>query len=69
MCLAIPGKIIKIDNNKATIEYAGEQRQAIVQDIEVKEGDFVLVQQGFVMQKVDEKEAMESINAWNKLLE
>ena len=68
MCLAIPGKIIKIDGSKAMVQYAQEQREAIIHDISIKEGDYVLVQQGLVVQKVSLKEAKESISAWNALM-
>ena len=68
MCLAIPGKVLKIEDNKAIIDYFKEQREAIIHDDSIKEGDYVLVQQGLVVQKVSEKEALESISAWKNLL-
>lgn len=68
MCLAIPGKIEKIDGMKAVINYGKQKRVATVtKDIPVKVGDFVLVQMGCVVQKLSRKEAESSIKAWNGL--
>lgn len=65
MCLAIPGKIKKIEGLKATIEYPGETRIAFLgKDVEVREGDFVMVQMGAVIKKVSEREAKISWKAW-----
>lgn len=69
MCLAIPGKVIRLERGTVIIDYSGEQREAIFQDIELKKGDYVLVQQGIVIQKVSDEEALESISAWKSLLD
>ena len=69
MCLAIPGKVIRLEKDMAIVDYSGEQREAIFQGITLKKGDYVLVQQGIVIQKVSEKEALESISAWKSLLD
>jgi hydrogenase assembly chaperone HypC/HupF len=52
MCLAIPGKIISIQDGIATVDYGSEKRQAriIVGDYAI--GDFVLVQAKLVVDKV-----------------
>ena len=69
MCLAIPGKVIRLEKDMAIVDYSGEQREAIFQGITLKKGDYVLVQQGIVIQKVSEEEALESISAWKSLLD
>ena len=63
MCLAIPSKIVQIENNIATIDVDGIQRQAsllLMEDAEI--GDYVIVHAGFVIQKIDESAALESLN-------
>jgi len=56
MCLAIPGKIIKIEDSTATIEYNKElQREANCSLIKCNVGDYVIVQAGFVVEVVNEK--------------
>jgi len=58
MCLTIPGKIIQIDNDIATLDYGSEKREAkIIQGVEeFKVGDHVLVQAKVVVEKVSEEQ-------------
>jgi hydrogenase assembly chaperone HypC/HupF len=67
MCLAIPGKVVSVKGNNVTVEYGSERRQASAM-IDVSEGEYVLVTGNMVIQKVPEKEALESLKAWEKLL-
>jgi hydrogenase expression/formation protein HypC len=63
MCLAIPSKIIKIQNNMATIDVEGVQREAsllLIEDARV--GDYVIVHAGFAIQKLDEAAARETLD-------
>jgi hydrogenase expression/formation protein HypC len=64
MCLAIPGKIIKIEGDQATIEYPGEQRTATIVEGEFNVGDYVFVSAKIVVQKIPEEEALESLKGW-----
>ena len=62
MCLAIPSKIVKIDNGVGTIDVDGVQRTTsllLVEDAAV--GDYVIVHAGFALHKIDEADAMESL--------
>ena len=62
MCLAIPCKIIEINNSMAVIDVAGVKGEASLLLIEdPKIGEYVIVHAGFAIQKIDEKEAMESL--------
>ena len=65
MCLAIPGKIVKINKDTATIDYSGEKRIANISLIDCKIGDYVIVQQKFAIQKVKEKDAIEALKIFN----
>ena len=56
MCLAIPGKIVKIDGDVATIDYGSEHRVAKIVEGQYKEGDFVIVQAKIVIEKVPEEQ-------------
>lgn len=69
MCLAVPGKVIKIDGRKATVQYTGEARFAMVADIVPVVGDMVMVQMGVIMKKLSNDEAESSIKAWNEVEE
>lgn len=63
MCLAIPSKITKIENNMATIDVEGVQREAsllLLEDVRV--GDYVIVHAGFAISKLDEAAARETLD-------
>lgn len=63
MCLAIPSKIVHIDNEMATIDVDGIQRAAsllLIEDARV--GDYVIVHAGFAIHKIDEAAAMETLD-------
>jgi hydrogenase expression/formation protein HypC len=62
MCLAIPSKIVKIENNMATIDVDGVRREASLLMIEnPKIGDYVIVHAGFAINKINEEDALESL--------
>ena len=62
MCLAIPSKITRIENEMATIDVDGVQRSAslmLLEDAAV--GDYVIVHAGFAIKKLDADAAQETI--------
>ena len=63
MCLAIPSKIVQIDdNNMAVIDVDGVRRQASLLLLEeAGVGDWVIVHAGFAIQKLDEAAALETL--------
>ncbi|WP_345976955.1 HypC/HybG/HupF family hydrogenase formation chaperone [Sulfurimonas sp. HSL3-7] len=74
MCLSIPSKVVKIDkeNNTAVVDTMGVTRKAGLELIEegtVEVGDYVLIHIGFVMNKIDEEDALESLKVYNEILE
>ena len=74
MCLSIPSKIIKIDKeaNIATVDTMGVQREAgldLMQEDDIKIGDYVLLHIGFVMNKIDEKDALLSLKTYKEIIE
>jgi hydrogenase expression/formation protein HypC len=73
MCLSIPSKIVEISEDKTmcTVDTMGVQREAnlmMMGDGEVSVGDFVLLHIGFVMNKIDEEEALKSIETYKEIL-
>ncbi|WP_121014137.1 HypC/HybG/HupF family hydrogenase formation chaperone [Helicobacter pylori] len=70
MCLAIPYKVIAINDNVAILETLGVQREASLDLMgeSVKVGDYVLLHIGYVMSKIDEKEALESIELYQEMI-
>jgi len=74
MCLSIPSKVVKIDkeSNVATVDTMGVKRDAsldLMEEDSVKLGDYVLLHIGFIMNKIDETEALESIDLYKEIIE
>jgi hydrogenase expression/formation protein HypC len=62
MCLAIPSKIVKIEDNMGVIDVEGVKKDVsllLIEDPRV--GDYVIVHAGFAIQKINEAEANESL--------
>lgn len=74
MCLSIPSKVVKIDKerNVAVVDTMGVTREAgleLMAEDEVKIGDYVLLHIGFIMNKIDEADALESLKVYHEILE
>jgi len=74
MCLSIPSKVVKIDkeNNIATVDTMGVSRDAsldLMQEGDVKIGDYVLLHIGFIMNKIDEEDALLSLETYKEIIQ
>ncbi|MFZ5639347.1 MAG: HypC/HybG/HupF family hydrogenase formation chaperone [Bacillota bacterium] len=71
MCLAVPGKIVRILNELAArVDLAGVEREVSLELVpEAREGDYVLVHAGFAIQVIDEEEAQKSLELFKELME
>jgi hydrogenase expression/formation protein HypC len=72
MCLAVPGKVIKIwdkeETRMANVDFGGIVKEVcleFVPDIEV--GDYTIVHVGFALQRLDEKSAMETLALFEQM--
>ena len=62
VCLAIPSKIIEMENNVGTALFEGVTRKVSLLLLDdVKIGDWVIVHAGFAIQKLDQAMAEESL--------
>ena len=68
MCLQVPGKVIKVEENKVIIDYDIEKRQALIADIKPKVGDWVIVVGKFIVDLVPEDDAKFSLEHWKKTM-
>jgi hydrogenase expression/formation protein HypC len=62
MCLAIPAKLIHIDEQMGTVDMDGTQRDVsllLLQDAKI--GDYLIVHAGFAIHRIDETEALASL--------
>ena len=70
MCLAVPLRIKELNGSDAIVERDGVSRKVKVNFIrEPKVGDYVMVHAGFAIEKVDEKQAEEDLEAFRELSE
>jgi len=70
MCLSVPGKVVEIQNNMAKVEVGGVLRD-VSMDVcpDVAVGEYVIIHAGFAIQKLDEKEALETLELLRKMAE
>ena len=62
MCIAIPSKIVNIENEIGTIDVEGVKRKVSLQLLDdANVGDYVIVHAGFALDKIDELEARRSL--------
>jgi hydrogenase expression/formation protein HypC len=70
MCIAIPNKILKITENMAQVEFGdGEVTDVDISLVDVKVGDYILVQNGFAIEMLTEEEALETLKLWRTMLQ
>ena len=67
MCLAIPGKVVSVADGKAIVSYGDQNTEAIVKGMDIYVGDYVLVQFKIVVEKLEEKDALEAIKNYQDL--
>ncbi len=71
MCLAVPMKIKHIDRLIARCEAKGVEREAslfMVQDEIFTVGDYVVIDRGYVTQKLTEDEALAAWTVYDEML-
>ncbi len=69
MCYAIPGKVVSVDGDTATLEYFGERKKASVirnGGITPAAGGYAFAQGGIVVDVITESEAVPMLEAWKE---
>jgi len=66
MCIALPLKIKKIENRRIIIEENGQEKEVNGSLIKVKVGDYVILQNNFIVGKISKKEAKEVLKFFGK---
>lgn len=66
MCLAIPGKIVAMEDNGryATVDVSGARRKinmSLLKNTDTQVGDWVLIHVGFAMNKISPEQAKEQL--------
>lgn len=69
MCLAVPMKLKKIEQDIGFVEVSGIEREVSLTLVpEAKIGDFLLIHAGFAIAIIDEKEAIETLDTIKEYL-
>lgn len=70
MCLGVPMKVVSIEDDMATCEIDGVQREASLMMVDgVELGDYVLIHAGFAIERLDEEDAEETLRALREALD
>lgn len=69
MCLTIPGRIVKIEGDVATLDYGSERREAKIVEGDYRVGDCVLVKAKIVVEKVPEEQMQGWLEVLNEIEE
>lgn len=72
MCLAVPGKIIRIDRSlpeltMAQVDFGGIIKRICVEWVTVETGDYILAHAGMAITRLDTQEAEETLKDLQKL--
>ncbi|MFJ9543202.1 HypC/HybG/HupF family hydrogenase formation chaperone [Streptomyces sp. NPDC101225] len=72
MCLAVPGKVVSIDDGAeprtGLVDFGGVQKQACLEYVpDVRVGEYVIVHVGFALQRLDEESAQASLKLFEEL--
>ena len=69
MCLAIPARVVNLEGNKAKVDFGeGVLRDVNITLVNANIGNYVLVHAGYAIQKLDEKDALETLALWKEIL-
>ncbi len=69
MCLAIPGKVTRINGNMADVDFGeGTGREVNISLVDVKIGQYVIVHAGFAIEILDEEVAKETLKLWDEII-
>ncbi len=72
MCLAIPMQVTALDGFNARCAWRGVEREVslfLLQDQQVKVGDYVLIHVGYAIQTLSEEQANASLELFDQFLD
>ena len=70
MCLAIPGKIISLEDQTALADFDGSQKKIVIALLpQVQVGDYVIVHAGYAIEKISKEAAHESLQLWRNMID
>lgn len=68
MCLGIPGRVEEVRGTEAMVSFGGTRRSVRLDLVDnVSEGDYVIVHAGFAIEVMDQKTAVEVLEALSEV--
>lgn len=70
MCLAVPMRLVETKGEEAVVELGGVKRTihlALLSAEDLHPGDYLIVHAGFAIQKLDKKEAEETLKLFEEM--
>jgi hydrogenase expression/formation protein HypC len=68
MCLAVPVKVLSIEENTATVDVGGNRVKADLSLVDdVQPGDYIILHAGFAIDKYDTQEAEETLRLFEEM--
>ncbi|MGC9529638.1 MAG: HypC/HybG/HupF family hydrogenase formation chaperone [Candidatus Bipolaricaulaceae bacterium] len=69
MCLAVPAKVLAVENNVATVDLAGTRARARLDALgeKVAAGDYILIHAGFAIRRLEPADAQETLHMFDEL--
>jgi hydrogenase expression/formation protein HypC len=70
MCLGVPGRVLEVQGELATVDFFGIRRQVRldVVDQPVAPGDYILNHVGFAIRRIPQEEIGETLSLYEQLL-
>jgi hydrogenase expression/formation protein HypC len=70
MCLGVPGRIVAIDGDIATVDFWGVQRQVRLDIVDqaVQPGDYILNHVGYAIRRIPSEEIGATLSLYEELL-
>lgn len=70
MCIAVPGKVVSIDDKSAKVDFWGVLREVSLELLDnVQIGDYVMVHAGYAIEKIKLENAEEIIRLYKEIEE
>ena len=67
VCVAIPLRVKRVESGWAVLEAGAGELRARTDLVPVKEGDYALVHAGFVIEKIDPREAAKTLEMFREV--
>jgi hydrogenase expression/formation protein HypC len=70
MCLGVPGLVVSVEGNVATVDFWGVRKQVLLDivDAPVAPGDYVLNHVGFAIRRIPPDEARATLELYDQIL-